>query len=45
MTTTIRQTTRPLYQQLEQEILRQIRHDELKPGDKLPSESELSRRF
>ncbi len=45
MTSPIRQTAKPLYQQVEQELLRQIRHDLLKPGDKLPSESELSRQF
>lgn len=35
----------PLYYQIEQEILRQIREGELRPGDQLPTEAQLSARF
>ncbi|MEN4010816.1 MAG: GntR family transcriptional regulator [Chloroflexota bacterium] len=45
MPASIRRTIKPLYQQVEQELLRQIRREELRPGEKLPSESEISRHF
>lgn len=35
----------PLYCQLEEEILRQIETGEIKPGDKLPSESEMIQQY
>ncbi|MCX8023823.1 MAG: GntR family transcriptional regulator [Thermanaerothrix sp.] len=35
----------PLYYQIEQQILEEIHQGRLKPGDRLPSEPELSRRF
>ena len=35
----------PLYCQLEEEILHQIESGEIKPGDKLPSESEMMQKY
>jgi GntR family transcriptional regulator len=45
MAASTHRTTKPLYRHIEQELLRQIRREELRPGEKLPSESEISRRF
>jgi len=35
----------PLYYQIEQDLLRQIDKGELKPGDQLPSEAQISRQY